>query len=793
LICVPLLVFSTATSNVGQSLNQPLSRVIVSHPAAVLVVTLVATLSAFGQDRRVIHAAAIAAEPKINDFKGMTLASPLARNMTKVEGFIQRFPDEEHKPTQRTEAYVGYTPQAIYFVFLAFDREPKSLRARLSRREDVDDDDQVGVWLDTFDDHQHAYFFFVNSYGVQQDGAFTLGETPSLSFDTVWDDVTETNDQGYVAIFKLPFLSLRFAPNHDWGVLLQRVVRRRGERDFLPAVPQQTPNLLLHTADLAGISSVSEGKSIQLVPYSSFRHFRGLDSTDINAAKFITSNEPNLGLDAKAVIKNSLVLDATVNPDFGQVESDDPQVTTNQRFEVTFPEKRPFFQENEGYFLTPYNLAFTRRIVDPSFGIRLTGKLRRWSIGGMVANDESPGKIVPAGDPLHTKQALFALARINREFGSDNSVGFVFADRSLDARLGTVCTLALCRAASNWAIGVDSHIRFHSSWEITLQAIRASTTFADTGAHPSGAYLATLQSTTKANDLIVRYKDKSEDFLPLTGTFERPNARRLMTVLTHRFFSENEWLNNHGPGFTSDSWWDQSGTRLSHFGELQYQWTANNSTNAKIFANFERENLKRLDYPRLSAITDFPHWHRGLVFSSNRLSWLNLTTQFTWGQETDYRPTSGVPFLVQSHQAEVHSIIRIGKRLSLENAYLRTHLRDRNSGLTVIDDHTARTKMNLQFSRATSLRIIGQYQPALTNPSLTDVERRKELNIDVLFTVLWHPGTALYLGFNSDRQNYDRSLIPETVNFPGTLRRVPGLGVNSGNQVFVKYSHLFRF
>src|SRR5205823_4600888 len=121
---------------------------------------------------------------------------------------------------------------------------------------------------------------------------------------------------------------------------------------------------------------------------------------------------------------DSLVLDSTLNPDFGQIESDEPQVTVNQRFEVFFPEKRPFFQENSNYIQTPLQLVFTRRIVDPLYGARLTGKVGRWAIGTFLANDQLPGKSVLQTDPLSGSNAYFGVIRINHEIGKDNSVGF---------------------------------------------------------------------------------------------------------------------------------------------------------------------------------------------------------------------------------------------------------------------------------------------------------------------------------------------------------------------------------
>ena len=132
--------------------------------------------------------------------------------------------------------------------------------------------------------------------------------------------------------------------------------------------------------------------------------------------------DPYAGLDAKFVFKDSLVLDVALNPDFSQVESDQPQVTANQRFEVFFPEKRPFFLENANFFETPINLFFTRRIADPQFGIRLTGKKGPYTVAALLADDESPGKSVPVDDPLSGQRARFGIVRINRDLFQHSTV-----------------------------------------------------------------------------------------------------------------------------------------------------------------------------------------------------------------------------------------------------------------------------------------------------------------------------------------------------------------------------------
>src|SRR5437660_11443301 len=149
---------------------------------------------------------------------------------------------------------------------------------------------------------------------------------------------------------------------------------------------------------------------MQFIPDGVLRSFRALDTRDPATPRFDHRDaELRGGIDSKFVIHDNLVLDVTANPDFSQIESDQPQITVNQRFEVFFPETRPFFQENSNYFQTPINLVFTRRIVDPKWGLRLTGKDGPWAVGMLVADTASPSERVLPDNPLFNQHALFAV------------------------------------------------------------------------------------------------------------------------------------------------------------------------------------------------------------------------------------------------------------------------------------------------------------------------------------------------------------------------------------------------
>jgi hypothetical protein len=263
---------------------------------------------------------------------------------------------------------------------------------------------------------------------------FEVGRRHHLAMVNVFDTEAKITPQGFVVKMTVPFRSLRFASNdpQTWGILLNRNILRNNESSFWPQYSSRVSGRLNQEGDATGLENISPGHNFQLIPYGIFRSFRDVDLRDVDHPKFTQRDAfGQIGLDAKAVLKDNFVLDATANPDFSQIESDDPQITVNQRFEVQFPEKRPFFLENSNYFQTPIPLLFTRRIVDPQWGVRLTGKDGPWAVGMLVADDASPGAEVAHDNSLFGKHAYFAVGRVSRDIGNQSSLGLMFTDREV--------------------------------------------------------------------------------------------------------------------------------------------------------------------------------------------------------------------------------------------------------------------------------------------------------------------------------------------------------------------------
>ena len=757
-----------------------------------------------------LHIPHLTREPKIEDFADMQPSPAVAGTMLKVDQFWQHDPKDGEPISQHTEAYLGYTDKSLYVIFLAFDNAVGNLRNHLVRREQINDEDQVGIFLDTFYDHRHCVFFFINPAGVQQEGTYFEGQQDiDLSWDTVWRSETRVLKQGWIGYISVPFKSLRFRPTRDvqdWGVLLERdIPHNNSEHSFSPRNSQDVQGLLPQEGKLTGFENISPGRNFQLIPYVSGRSYRNTDQRDPVHPSFEAKDfQAKAGLDAKAIIKDSFVLDATINPDFAQVESDEPQITVNQRFEVLFPEKRPFFQENSGYFATPINLVFTRRVVDPLYGIRLTGKKGPWSVGTLFADDQSPGESVAPNDPLWGRQAYFGIVRVSREIDSKGSnIGILYTDRELDTVPNTTCPTDPCLTRTNRVGGMDAHLKFNKNWQLDAQAVGSETRWND-GTYDAGAgYFLYLERSSRNLEFNSIYKDNAPGFQTRTGFFQRPDIRWFSNFAQRRFYVEGEHLLWHGPSILTRNIWDHNGLRIEYFTNANYRWVFNNRNNIGIYANYGHERLRPADYSQLTNNVDFPHEQFGFFFNSQYYNWMTLNLEANLGRDTNYDPvqcsnTLGPcpvvalpPVPGKSRFAQLSATFRPGRRLTVENTFFYAALRDIHTDQNFFNNYIARTKWNYQFTRAFSLRVIGQYNSTLSNPAFTSLQHAKNFNADVLFTYLVHPGTAIYVGYNSDVANINRALMSEPTDYTELVRSRTFL--NDGRQLFVKVSYLLRF
>ena len=357
------------------------------------------------------------------------LDEPVWSSAARLIGFSQYEPVDGRPAEDATEVLVWYAPDALWFGIVASDRSPASIRATTAERDRIDGEDHITVYLDTFDDRRRAFFFAVNALGVQQDGVRTEGAaSPGRIFggsidknpDFFFESRGRLTDDGYVIEMRIPFKSLRYSadPAQRWGVNIVRRVQRTGHTYTWTDVRRASASFLSQSGTLTGLQDLQRGVVIEVQPTFtvSLPGTRRADGFERGDA------DPEFGANLRLGF-TSLAVDATYNPDFSQVETDEGQVTVNERFALFFPEKRPFFLEGIELFAAPNQLVYTRQIADPIAGGKITGKIGSIGIAHLTAVDENVD--------AEGREALFNVTRLRRDFGDNSLAGLVFTDRSL--------------------------------------------------------------------------------------------------------------------------------------------------------------------------------------------------------------------------------------------------------------------------------------------------------------------------------------------------------------------------
>jgi len=719
--------------------------------------------------------------PSIDDFRTMAPGNRIHGQMVKIEGFLQTAPSDGKPSSQQTIVYLGYDQKNLYAVFVAFDSEPAKVRGTMARRENIDDnDDWVELVLDTFHDRRRAYLFDCNALGVQWDALYQEDQGENASFDTLWHSQGRRTDRGFIVWMAIPFRSLRFpdAATQTWGIQFRRHISRIPEQSAWPHISSRVRGRLNQAGTASGLENISPGRNVQLIPYANFRSFRALDDRDAARPYFRqVGGEFDAGLDAKVVFKDRMVLDATVNPDFSQVESDDPQVTVNQRFEVFFPEKRPFFMENANYFETPINLVFTRRIADPQFGGRLTGKAGPYAVGAMLMDDQAPGKRVLEGDPAYDQRAKYGIVHISRDILNQSSVGLIYTDREF---MGTYNRIA----------GVDANFRLGRNWTTTFQGATSRSRAGEGNTLAGPAYAARIARSGRQLNFSALYDDIGEHFIASAGFVNRTGFRQVQETLTYRFRPEGRILIAWGPDLSHSMLWDRGGIRLDSGFSPALNMELTGQTRIRVYYATARERLRPQDFPSLTESRDFGKKGWGTRISSSYFQKLSFSLGWVRESAVNVVPNRGEePGLANRTQVNVQMNLRPITPLRIVNYYILSRLSDRRIQAGIFNNHIARSSWNWQLDRRLSLRLILQYDSLLGNPAMTRLSTNRNFNADFLVTYLINPGTAFFIGYNSNLQ--DINLVP----YDDGSAIVPNAGrfINDGRQFFFKLSYLYRF
>jgi len=385
-------------------------------------------------------------------------------------------PGDNVAPPVATDFLVTYDDKNLYVAWRCLDPEPARIRANYMDRDSIDtfiQDDHVVLMIDPFNDERRGWQFRINPVGVQADAIFSENEgIEDWSFDLIWESASKIGTDGWVAEVAIPFSQLRFprtsAPQ-TWGFDVGRSWPRN-VRHRMTAHPQdRNRNCVLCQLDkVAGFEGIEPGHAIELDPTATGSRTDRLDSYPDGELES-GGTESELGLTARWGLTSDLTLSAAVNPDFSQIEADAAQLEVNQRFALFFPEKRPFFLEGIDFFSTPINAVFTRTVVDPEWGVKLTGKQGVHALGLFATYDAATSFLIPSNQGsipvfLDDEPVTSSVVRWRRDIGANSTVGVIYAGREGDIY-------------SNQVAGIDGFVRIDGRNTVRFQALGSRTRY----------------------------------------------------------------------------------------------------------------------------------------------------------------------------------------------------------------------------------------------------------------------------------------------------------------------------
>jgi hypothetical protein len=421
-------------------------------------------------------------------------------------------------------------------------------------------------------------------------------------------------------------------------------------------------------------------------------------------------------------------------------------------------------------------------------GGRLTGKVHGTNLGLIVIDDRAPGETVAQSDPQYGKHALNAVGRVSQDFGKGSSVGLIYTDQEFGGgwnRIG----------------GLDTTLRLSNSWAADAQWVESSTRArdADGGAYSAGpgAYFDISRQGHSFN-LFSNSADYSTGFETNLGFIQTNNVRKNHTHVTYQWYPKKKTIQSWGVEGDEAFAFDHFGNRVYRYLTFDPFWLLPRNTVLAPLIGGNSDTLGPQNGYDLPHNVNFSENWGGLVVKSAPWTQLNFNLVTVRGGNVNYNPAAGQnPALMDQQTVTLLFSLQPLRQLTADNTYLLDRDFAASGGTFVYESQTFRTKLNYQFTRAISARAIVEYDTTLANPAQTSIPRTKQLGTQALLTWLPHPGTAVYIGYNDDLQNLDRSLcnrLPGGMCDPNNTDPPRQLNLlNDGRQVFIKASYLFRF
>ncbi len=730
-----------------------------------------------------------------------------------LTGFSQYAPSDGAPAADSTQVLVWYSATAIYFGVRAYESHG-AVRPNLADRDHIDAEDRVEFLLSTFNDGRQALVFQVNPLGIQADGTLVESgktsststsssgnaagrEAPDLSADFVFQSKGRVTSYGYEVEVRIPFSSIRYQ-NRDpqtWGFNVTRHVQHSGYDDSWAPARRDAASFLAQSGSLTGLTHISHGLVLDVNPEIT----QSVAGSPTAASGWqYRADHTNLGGNVRWGVTNDLTLNATVKPDFSQVEADADQVTYDPRQALFYPERRPFFLDGIEQFAVPNNLIYTRTIVQPTAAGKLTGSVAGTAVALLTAADD-PSTSVSGND-----HPLFNILRAQRDLGNGSRIGALLTDREdgsdynrvggLDARLVRgIYTIQLQGVAS----ATDtSRVPFSGPlWaaQIQRQGRTFSLDYNITGISPS---FVTQSGFVSRNGIVVAnlihrltYLGTPESLLEnLTGAVSLIGDWQYATFMRHGDFEDKKLHFDINASFRG-GWSAGAGLYTEVFGYDPTIYADYRILAPPLASGLSPDTLPYTGTRRI------PNHDYILSFATPNWSQFSANGFFLFGQDENFFEWAQASIYLVNYSMDW----RPTPQVRLNATYIRQQYDRRTDGSVVGLRQIPRVKLEYQVSRPVFLRLVAQYdsqhQATLRDETRTDYPIllydpstgtyspasafvNNSISTQALFAYQPAPGTVFFVGYGSLLAE------PQTFRLDHLDRQSDGF--------FVKMSYVFR-
>jgi hypothetical protein len=718
-----------------------------------------------------------------------------------LTGFSQFAPVDRLPAADSTEVLVWYSDHAIHFGIRAFEPHGPVI-ATHADRDRIQGDDHVHIILDTFNDRRRALFFSVNPLGVQADGTYTDGggnNAIDLSPDFIFQSRGRITDYGYEVEIRIPFKSIRYqsAPVQDWGIQVVRNVQHSGHEQTWTPAERGAPSFLGQAGRLVGLTGMRRGLVMDMNPVMT-AHRTGARTGGAGSAWQYGSADPEIGGNLRWGMTSNLTVNATLNPDFSQVEADVGQVVYDPRAALSFPERRPFFLEGNEHFATPNNLIYTRRITSPVAAGKMTGKVGGLNVGMLAAVDDDALSASGRDNPIYN------IVRLRRDVGAQSSVGVVYTDR-LDG------------GDYNRVAGFDSRLLLGGKYVLSAQLAGSFTSVGGMASHGKPLFDLRLARPGREWGLDVSLVGSHPEFRAGSGFLPRTGIVNGRASPRRTFFPASDAVQSVSTALILDGTWEydrfrdgtepndiklQTSTNVTWSGGWRttlFTFVESFMYPAYLYTNYYIERRDPLsgavrDTVRYTGTHRLPNYGGMVTVNTPQFQQFSGRLSLIGGHDDNFDEWSSAWVLFTTAEGEY----RPTDRLRIGGRYVQQRFHRVSDGSLVRLRTIPRARVEYQLSRAVFFRYVGQYDAtkvdALRDDSRTDdpillrrpdgsfrravAQQRSGFRSDVLFSYQPNPGTVIFAGYGS------------TLN--GTEFFAPREMQRTADGFFVKFSYLWR-